>query len=100
MKYRCNNAFFYGERLVAGGVEVDAEDPILRTHREHFVAVDGPAPEPPAARTEVATAAPDEMRTLSAPKRAPGRGRKAAPAEESDGTEPVVEPVTPADKES
>lgn len=82
MKYRCNNGFIYysadGEKTIAGGTEVDSDDPILQTHRAHFVAVEGSGPEPTVVRTEVATASPNEARTVSTTKRGPARRRTAA----------------------
>ncbi|WP_330253135.1 hypothetical protein OG874_00520 [Nocardia sp. NBC_00565] len=98
MKYRCNNGFIYytaaGEKTITGGMEVDGDDPILQSHRAHFVAMAGSDPEPPVAvRTEVATAAPDEMRALPTPKRGPSRGRKASPADGPAEPDPAVEPA-------
>lgn len=85
-KRRCINAFLYQDRIIAGGQEVDGDDPILETHGAHFA--------DPVRRGatvfEAATAAPGELRNLTpAVKRGPGRPRKEAPK---------VEPVKVAEK--
>lgn len=79
MSYRCSNAFAYGPHVYAGGCEVQDDDPILHTHADYFVRVG----EPPAVRTETASAAPAEVHVpRKAPvKRAP---KKAQPEPESD----------------
>lgn len=80
-KFRCTNAFLYDGRVYPGGHEVDEDDAILDTHRAHFAKVEHRG----APTFEAATAAPGELRTLTAPtRRGPGRPRKdAAKASES-----------------
>lgn len=36
MAYRCINAFSTESRTVAHGAEIEDDDPILKTHAEHF----------------------------------------------------------------
>ncbi|WP_280371156.1 hypothetical protein [Nocardia wallacei] len=92
MTFRCINAFAYGDRIVAGGVEVADDDPILASHAAHFVEVGQPAP---AMRpsVEATTAAPGERRSLStsgkptAARKAPAKkpGAKKEEAATDDG---------------
>lgn len=89
MKYRCNNAFIHytadGEKTIAGGVEVDGDDPILHTHGAHFVPVTT-EPGSPMPRTEVTTAAPGELRSVTQPKRGPGRRKQ--PEQDAEPAKP------------
>ncbi|MFJ3663155.1 hypothetical protein ACIPPM_22120 [Streptomyces sp. NPDC090119] len=64
------------------GQLVDDEDPILITHEHLFAAPEATVrPAPQAVRAEQATAAPGELRALSAPP-ATGRPRKGTPRKE------------------
>lgn len=83
MRYRCINAFWVGEKVYPGGVEVVEGDPILETHRAHFTATES-AP-PAAVRIEQATAAPQELRTVSTTSRPPV---KKAPPKKATTKEP------------
>ena len=65
-------------RIIAGGTEVAADDPILERFGAHFTPPAKPAPS--ATVVETATAAPGELRALTPPvKRGPGRPRKVTP---------------------
>ena len=63
MSYRCANAFIFADRVYPGGFQVEDGDPILMSHSQFFVKVDVP----PAARTEVAAAAPGDARGKFSP---------------------------------
>lgn len=75
MAYRCINAFAAGDRIVAGGAVVEADDPILATHGAHFVKVDA-APSPAGSETASAD------RPRPATKRAAAKKASAKPAAE------------------
>lgn len=77
-KFRCINAFEFDDRIYPGGLEVDGDAAILQTHRAHFAAVESTSVT--TVRTEVATAAPGELRDVAPTKRGPGR-RKPVEAE-------------------
>lgn len=83
---RCKESFtiWRGGAPVAyvAGQLVDDADPILATHEHLFAAPEATTrPAPQAARTEQATAAPGELRALSAPP-VTGRPRKSTPRKE------------------
>lgn len=86
MKFRCINAFAFDDKVYPGGLEVDGDDPIMRSHRAHFAQVEQ-ASSPVV--SEVATAAPGEPRSLTAPKRGPGRRK---PADEEPAEAATAEP--------
>lgn len=68
MSYRCTDAFIFADQVFPGGTLVDDNHPILKTHSANFAKVD----EPPAAKTETASAAPGQARAVNAPaKKAP-----------------------------
>lgn len=70
MSYRCIDGFVTPDQVYPGGLQVADDHPILKTHSAHFAKVD----EPPAARTETASAAPGEARATTAPaKKAPAK---------------------------
>ena len=62
MTYRCTNAFIFADQVFPGGVEVDDDHPILKTHAANFARVG----EPPRA-TETASAAPGAPRLVPPP---------------------------------
>lgn len=88
-KYRCINPFAAGDRIYAGGTEVEDKDPILKSHGDHFAKVTGSA-----TVFEATTAAPGEQRDLTpprkaavkkaAPKRAPGKSTDDGKTGEAD----------------
>lgn len=39
MSYRCTNAFIFADRVFPGGMEVDDDHPILKTHAANFARV-------------------------------------------------------------
>lgn len=72
MSHRCIDAFAFDDRVYPNGIQVDDNDPILKTHAAHFAEVD----ESGVSRAvEQAVAEPGGLRP--APKRAPA---KKAPA--------------------
>lgn len=73
MSYRCTNAFIFANQVFPGGLQVDDNHPILKTHSANFAKVD----EPPSAKTETASAAPGEVRSVA--KKAPAK--KAVPTQ-------------------
>jgi len=81
MSYRCTDPFIFADQVFPGGLQVDDDNPILKTHSAFFAKVDVP----PAVRTETASAAPGEVRVTAPAKKAPAK--KAAPK-----TEPKTEP--------
>ena len=62
MSFRCTNAFIFADQVFPGGVEVDDDHPILKTHAANFARVG----EPPRA-TETASAAPGVPRFVPPP---------------------------------
>lgn len=97
MKHRCINAFWYAGKVYPGGVEVDANDPILTTHASHFTPTET-AEAKPSPRIEQATATPGELRQVAPAKR---RGRPpknqppvVVPEPEPKPEQPVSEPET------
>ncbi|GAS95469.1 uncharacterized protein RMCC_2435 [Mycolicibacterium canariasense] len=73
MSFRCINAFAYKDVVYPNGFQAEDDDPILKTHGEHFAAVDqGSATR----AVEQAVARPDGLRAVPA-KKAPAK--KAAP---------------------
>lgn len=83
MAHRCINAFWYADRMIAGGALVNDDDPILATHAAHFVVVEEPA----TGRGETANA--DRQR------RRPGRSGKehveTPPVDEQPAADPTDE---------
>ncbi|MBK8772557.1 MAG: hypothetical protein IPM06_19325 [Rhizobiales bacterium] len=82
MSHRCTNGFIFADQVYPGGLMVADDNPILKTHSANFARV----AEPPAPRTETASAAPGVFREQIAPgefskslhaKKAPAK--KAAP---------------------
>jgi hypothetical protein len=74
MTYRCINAFAFGDGVYGNGYQAEDDDPILRTHADHFAKVE----EPHLARAvEQAVATPGGLRSTSTAKKAPAK--KAAP---------------------
>lgn len=89
MSYRCINAFAYGDAVFGNGFQVEDGDAILKTHADHFAAVDesfvGRA-------VEQAEATPGGLRTASPKKKAaPAKKAAAHPAPEPSKSEPVEE---------
>lgn len=62
MTYRCTGAFIFADQVFPGGMEVDDDHPILKTHGSSFVRVGEPV-----RATETATAAPGVPRFVTAP---------------------------------
>jgi hypothetical protein len=88
--WRCTNAFATAgkvPRVVGGGEEVLDDDPILKTHRAHFVLAADRLVERAAPQFEQATAAPNELRTVTPPaRRGPGRPPKVKQDTKSEET--------------
>lgn len=85
MSHRCINAFSYGNVIFPGGFLVADDAAILQTHAVHFAKVN----EPVARATEVASAAPAEVRAV----------KKAAAKKVAPKPEPKPEPE-PEDQKS
>lgn len=62
MSYRCTNAFIFADQVFPGGMEVDDNHPILKTHAASFVRVGEPA-----RATETASAPPGVPRAVPTP---------------------------------
>lgn len=63
MSFRCINGFAFGDSTYPGGAQVEDDDPILETHRDHFAQVHIPAG---SGVTETAVVDPDaESNTLA-----------------------------------
>lgn len=62
MTYRCTGGFIFAEQVFPGGMEVDDDHPILKTHAANFARVGEPA-----TATETASAAPGVPRFIPPP---------------------------------
>lgn len=40
MSHRCIDAFVFNERVYPNGIQIGDDDPILKTHADHFAEVD------------------------------------------------------------
>jgi hypothetical protein len=75
MSFRCINAFAFGDAVYGNGFQVEDDDPILKTHADHFAEVEhgftGRA-------VEQAEAKPGGLRATT-PKKQPAKKAPAAP---------------------
>lgn len=90
MSFRCINAFAFKDVVYPNGYQAEDDDPILKTHADHFAEVEHGFT---ARAVEQAEAKPGGLRA-TAPKKSPAK--KAGPKP----SEPKSEaPETPAEKE-
>lgn len=68
MSYRCTDPFIFADQVFPGGLQVDDDHPILKSHSANFAKVDEPV-----VRTETASAAPGEARAVAPAKKAPAK---------------------------
>lgn len=88
MSFRCINAFAFGDHMYSNGYEAADDDPILRTHRDHFAEVEIS----PTRSVEQAVAEPGGMRAVT--KKKPPQ--KAAP---KPGPKPADDSPAESDEE-
>lgn len=82
MSYRVTDPFIFADQVYPGGLQVDDDHPILKTHSANFAKV----AEPPALNTETASAEPGEKRDVQPAKKAPAKKAAAQPkADDSEG---------------
>jgi hypothetical protein len=86
VSFRCINAFMFGDNVYPNGYEAADDDPILRTHGDHFAEVDHSTL---SRAVEQAVAEPGGMRAVSKGKAPVKTAQKPAP-----------KPAAPADHSS
>ena len=100
MTYRCINAFIFADQVFPGGMKVDDDHPILKTHAANFARVD----EPPVA-VETASASPGVPRFIPTQKPAPtasmqGLPKKRGRPKKQDDSPSLPAPVEPEGNEN
>lgn len=88
MSFRCINAFVFGDVVYPNGFQAEDNDPILKTHGDHFAEVDQSVAN---RMVEQAEATPGGLRAKTPAKKAPAK--KAAP-KLADDPAPDVEPAS------
>lgn len=82
MSFRCINAFVFGEKVFPNGYEAGDDDPILKSHRDHFAEVQAGSV---GLAIEQATATPGGLRATPAKKATPKAAKPAGSKSETDG---------------